>query len=347
MRRLPIYFVLDVSESMVGEPLMQLEDGVNRIVSSLRKDPNALESVYISIIAFAGKAQVITPLIDLISYYPPKLPIGGGTALGLALDVLMDDIDTKVIKQSKDRQGDWEPLIFLITDGVPTDRPNFSIDRWKKEYSSRASIVAITLGDCADISILSQLSSNVLKYEGSSDEDFKHFVDWITASVKTQSVHVENTNTHKIQLAKTIKELIEISDKDNNPLPKSDTIVLLGRCQKSQRAYLIKYSQKFPLLSLRKYNLDEKYPLDGCYPISEEYFQWSAKDYKEESLSTNLLSGVASCPYCSNITTLALCGYCRKLMCLGGEGEASCPWCLEINNFVLGEGDFDLNRRQG
>ena len=27
MRRLPVYFLLDVSESMVGEPLEQVQDG--------------------------------------------------------------------------------------------------------------------------------------------------------------------------------------------------------------------------------------------------------------------------------------------------------------------------------
>lgn len=76
MRRLPIFFILDVSESMVGEPLRQMEEGIEKIVSTLRQDPHSLETVYISLIAFAGKAKAITPLIDLISFYPPKIPIG-------------------------------------------------------------------------------------------------------------------------------------------------------------------------------------------------------------------------------------------------------------------------------
>lgn len=51
MRRLPVFFLLDCSESMVGDPLRQMQDGLAAIVNSLRSDPHALESVHISVIA--------------------------------------------------------------------------------------------------------------------------------------------------------------------------------------------------------------------------------------------------------------------------------------------------------
>ena len=68
MRRLPIFFVLDVSESMAGAPLEQLHRAMESIVEQLRQDPHALETVYISVIAFAGKANVVVPLIELMSF---------------------------------------------------------------------------------------------------------------------------------------------------------------------------------------------------------------------------------------------------------------------------------------
>ena len=114
MRRLPIFFVLDVSESMVGEPIHKMENGIEKIVATLRQDPHALETVLISVIAFAGKAKAITPLIDLVSFYPPKIPMGGGTSLGAALDVLMTEIDSKVVKTTLQERGDWQPVVFLI-----------------------------------------------------------------------------------------------------------------------------------------------------------------------------------------------------------------------------------------
>ncbi len=78
MRRLPVYFLIDVSESMVGEPIEQVQEGIASIVTELKTDPYALETVWVSIIGFAGKSNVITPLQDIITFYPPKIPVGSG-----------------------------------------------------------------------------------------------------------------------------------------------------------------------------------------------------------------------------------------------------------------------------
>ena len=86
MRRLPIYFLIDVSESMVGEPIIQVEKGMRNIIQELRTDPYALETVFVSVIVFAGKEKVLSPLTELYKFYPPQFPIGGGTSLGTALD---------------------------------------------------------------------------------------------------------------------------------------------------------------------------------------------------------------------------------------------------------------------
>ena len=79
MRRLPIYFLIDISESMVGEPIQQVEEGLSTIIQSLKTDPNAIETVWVSIIVFAGQAKTLVPLQEIISFYPPKFPIGSST----------------------------------------------------------------------------------------------------------------------------------------------------------------------------------------------------------------------------------------------------------------------------
>src|SRR4051812_49037518 len=73
MRRLPIFFLLDISESMIGEDLRSLETGVGEIVNSLRSDAHELETVHLSVLAFAGKARTIMPLMDLVSFGCGKL----------------------------------------------------------------------------------------------------------------------------------------------------------------------------------------------------------------------------------------------------------------------------------
>lgn len=78
MRRLPIYFLIDVSESMVGEPIEEVQNGIRTIIQELRFDPYALETVYVSIIAFAGKARTLSELTELFKFYPPKSLLAEG-----------------------------------------------------------------------------------------------------------------------------------------------------------------------------------------------------------------------------------------------------------------------------
>ena len=86
MRKLPIYFLIDVSESMVGEQIQFVEDGMATIIKAIKHDPHAIETVWVSIIVFAGQAKTLVPLQEIVSFYPPKFPIGGGTSTTLYLD---------------------------------------------------------------------------------------------------------------------------------------------------------------------------------------------------------------------------------------------------------------------
>ena len=57
MRRLPVYLLLDTSGSMFGEPIEAVRNGVQVLVSTLRSDPYALETAYLSIITFNSKVN--------------------------------------------------------------------------------------------------------------------------------------------------------------------------------------------------------------------------------------------------------------------------------------------------
>jgi uncharacterized protein YegL len=69
-RRLPVYILIDTSGSMRGEPIQSVNNGLQNMLSTLKQDPFALESVWISIITFDIEAKelfVLTPLDDLKS----------------------------------------------------------------------------------------------------------------------------------------------------------------------------------------------------------------------------------------------------------------------------------------
>ena len=84
MRRLPVYLLVDCSESMIGEGLKAVQTGVETMLRTLRTDPHALETVWVSCIAFDSQARLLFPLTELTDVQPPKLSVRPGTAIGAA-----------------------------------------------------------------------------------------------------------------------------------------------------------------------------------------------------------------------------------------------------------------------
>ena len=200
MRRLPIYFLIDISESMVGEPIQQVEEGLSTIIQSLKTDPNAIETVWVSIIVFAGQAKTLVPLQEIISFYPPKFPIGSGTSLSKGLGHLMYELRKNIVKTTSDQKGDWKPIVFLFTDGVPTDDTKSAVTEWKQNWQTTANLVAVSFGNETDTTLLGGLTENVLHFKNSDAASYKEFFKWVTDSIKTSSVSVE-ANASGFELA--------------------------------------------------------------------------------------------------------------------------------------------------
>lgn len=349
MRRLPIYFLLDVSESMVGDNLRQLQQGLDQLVTKLRTDPHALETVYLSAIVFAGKPRTLTPLTELAIFYPPRFPVGSGTSLGAALIHLMDEIDQSVAKSTPEKKGDWKPVVYLMTDGKPTDDMTAAIKRWKADYANRVTLVAIGIGKHAALPTLQQLTENVLLLDASCDDDFKRFVDWVTMSVVAQSRSVSMSKTDGVNLAKLDDSILKkISDIQAAATVDEDLVVLSARCQANKLPYLIKYERMPQNFSRPGYNLDVSlFNMTGVFALEKDYYDLSDERGLARTVNTETLIGSPGCPHCGNPIGFAMCT-CGQIMCLKGPGAATCPSCNKEVNFGMSEGEgFDVSRSRG
>ena len=122
MRKLPIYFLLDTSGSMNGEPI-QLNNALSGMINTLCSDPQASETVWISIITFDREVKEVVPLTELPSFQLPEIicPPSGPTNTGKALELLFEKVNKDVKKGTSSQKGDWRPLLFIFTDGRPSD----------------------------------------------------------------------------------------------------------------------------------------------------------------------------------------------------------------------------------
>ena len=189
MRRLPVYLLLDTSGSMHGEPIEAVKNGVEILVSSLRQDPYALETAYLSIITFDTQAKQLMPLTEIAMFQPPQLQATGTTQFGEALALLADKIDQEVQKTTHDTRGDWKPLVFIMTDGAPTDDWSKGLARLKQAKTGM--IIACAAGHNADTSILKQITEVVVELATADSNTIKAFFKWVSASISTGSQKVD------------------------------------------------------------------------------------------------------------------------------------------------------------
>lgn len=191
MRRLPVYLLLDTSGSMSGEPIEAVKNGVQIMISSLRQNPQAIETAFLSVITFDSVAQQIIPLTDLASFQMVDIKATGVTALGEALKLVAHKIDTEVQKTTTEQKGDWKPLVFIMTDGIPTDDWQSGLNEFKK--SKVAFTVACAAGGGADANILKQITDNVVSLDTADSASIGKFFQWVTASIGVSSTKVEDS----------------------------------------------------------------------------------------------------------------------------------------------------------
>lgn len=191
MRRLPVYLLLDTSGSMSGEKIEAVKNGVQVMISSLRQNPQAIETAFISVITFDNSAKQIIPLTDLSSFQMKDIQATGTTALGDALKLVSNCIDNEVAKTSLDTKGDWRPLVFIMTDGVPTDNWQSGLSEFKKRKV--AFTIACAAGDGADTSLLKQITENVVSLDTADSQSISKFFAWVSASIGVSSTKVEES----------------------------------------------------------------------------------------------------------------------------------------------------------
>lgn len=126
--RCPVVLVLDCSASMAetlpGEDrpaIAALNDGLDVLVAELNRDPLARRRVEVAVVSFATDAQVSADFATVEHLVLPSLVAGGTTSMGAALDLALDQVESRKATYRAAGIRYYRPWVMLITDGLPTD----------------------------------------------------------------------------------------------------------------------------------------------------------------------------------------------------------------------------------
>lgn len=189
MRRLPVYILVDTSGSMHGEPIEAVRNGLQVLISSLRQDPYALETAYISVITFSSTAEQLIPLTELMNFQMPEIKASGTTALGGALTLLAECVKKEVQMGNAEQKGDWKPVVFLLTDGAPTDDVSRGIN--SLQTIKTGTFVACAAGPSVDTSTLKRITETVVSLDTADANSIKAFFKWVSSSISVSSQKIE------------------------------------------------------------------------------------------------------------------------------------------------------------
>ena len=165
---LVLFFVVDCSGSMAGQKIGTVNSKMLETIPGLPEiaEENPEVSLQVATLGFATGAEWITgkqPVTVNEGFCWTSLEACGVTDLGEALRELDDKLSDRNFMGISNNRNEvkYAPVIFLISDGEPTDNYKDALKELKEnKLFSRAIKVALAIGDNANVEILSDFTDN-------------------------------------------------------------------------------------------------------------------------------------------------------------------------------------------
>lgn len=185
--------LLDTSGSMSTQfeettPIAALNDGLQLFKDDLLKDDLAQKRVEVAIVEFNSKVNIVQDFIQAQDFYPPTLKAGGATAMGEGIEKAAEMVEARKRIYKDNGVTYYRPLIFMITDGQPTDSVAEATRLIAKGEQAKSFAFFAVGVQSADMDKLAQIS--VRDSKKLAGLNFSDLFEWLSASLCTVSQSV-------------------------------------------------------------------------------------------------------------------------------------------------------------
>lgn len=181
--------LLDISGSMSGEPIQQLNDGIRYFKECIQDDDLAALRTEVSIITYCHEAEIAHDFATVDKFNPPTLEARGGTVMSSAINLSLDMIEERKSVYRDNGITYYRPWIWLVCDGRPEhDTPQdwqAAIARVKQSERDGQAAFFVVGVEGADMGVLNEIGDReALRLRGL---DFRAMFQWLSSSMSSVS----------------------------------------------------------------------------------------------------------------------------------------------------------------
>jgi len=206
--RLPVCLCLDTSASMKGQPLKELEKGIEYFFEAIKNDEVAKYSVELAVVTFGNEVKVELDFKNIFQHNLQKFQAKGGTFLGGGVEKALEILEQRKKEYSNKGIDYYQPWLVLMTDGKSGDNTQNALKKVKNlANNKKLTLFPLGMGDKADIKMLKQFSTlnNNIVLKVKSPTYFKEFFEWLSQSVAVASQSVPGDKPKLPPLPKLIE----------------------------------------------------------------------------------------------------------------------------------------------
>jgi uncharacterized protein YegL len=198
--RCPVVLLLDTSGSMSGEPIAELNKGLEEFERALKGDRLASLRVEVAIITFGGRVSLHDvagtgtmpgdagdAFVTADTFQPPTLRASGDTPMGEAVRQGLQLLRKRKEIYKQNGVEYYRPWMFLLSDGHPTDGGWETAADQAREEEARKGVMLFAVGvENADLKKLGRFSGQrePLKLRGLA---FQELFNWLSRSLSSVS----------------------------------------------------------------------------------------------------------------------------------------------------------------